>query len=213
MYKYIKFMNFLINEKQFNLILEDSGRDRLIDNLKTLNQFAKDILSNTSTTFLLNTKIFLTWGTSIAGFLYPVDNFIKTNYIDISDSNRNLILVGVFLMLFFNTKESTKKIVEEIYKLGFKTEFNQILKKSKHLKTSFKSFLRGLNITTDQTVELIAYCFLIPIIGDINNIIMDSSNYENDIELIVKRIVASGMVLIGYNTGKKLFQKLFKLFG
>lgn len=205
-------MDFLISDKQLTLILEDSGRDRIISGLKTLNEFAKDIISKSSSTFLVNTKIFVTWGTSIAGFLYPIDNFIKTNYIDIPDSDRNLILIGVFLMLFFNTKESTKKIVEEIYKLGFKTEFKEILEKSKQLKTSFKSFLRGLNISTDQTMELIAYCFLIPIIGDINNIIMDSSDYENDVELIVKRIIGSGLVLIGYNTGKKLFQKLFKLF-
>lgn len=205
-------MDFIINKNQLSLILEESEKNKLVDNLKTLNEFSKDLISNTTKTFSINTKIFVTWGTSIAGFLYPVDNFIRKNYVDISDTNRNLILIGVFLMLFFNTREDTRRILKEIYKLGFKTEFRQILRKSRELKDSFKSFLRGLNVTIDQTTELIAYCFLIPIIGDITSILNDPETSKENIELILKRILGSGLVTLGYNTFKQILKRLSVFF-
>lgn len=205
-------MDFIINKNQLSLILEESEKNKLVDNLKTLNEFSKDLISNTTKTFSINTKIFVTWGTSIAGFLYPVDNFIRTNYVDISDENRNLILIGVFLMLFFNTREDTRRILKEIHRLGFKTEFRQILRKSRELKDSFKSFLRGLNITMDQTTELIAYCFLIPIIGDITSILNDPETSKENIELILKRILGSGLVTLGYNAFKQILKRLSVFF-
>lgn len=205
-------MDFIINKNQLNLILEENEKDKLVNNLKILNDFSKDLISDTSKTFLINTKIFITWGTSIAGFLYPVDNFIRTNYVDISDTNRNLILIGVFMMLFFNTREDTRRIVNEIFRLGFKNEFKQIFKKSKELRDSFKSFLRGLNITVDQTAELISYSFLIPIVGDITSILNDPSTTAENIELIAKRILGSGLVLLGYNSLKLILKRLSVIF-
>lgn len=205
-------MDFIINKNQLNLILEENEKDKLVNNLKILNDFSKDLISDTSKTFLINTKIFITWGTSIAGFLYPVDNFIRTNYVDISDTNRNLILIGVFMMLFFNTREDTRRIVNKIFRLGFKNEFKQIFKKSKELRDSFKSFLRGLNITVDQTVELISYSFLIPIVGDITSILNDPSTTAENIELIAKRILGSGLVSLGYNSLKLILKRLSVIF-
>lgn len=205
-------MDFIINKNQLNLILEENEKDKLVNNLKILNDFSKDLISDTSKTFLINTKIFITWGTSIAGFLYPVDNFIRTNYVDISDTNRNLILIGVFMMLFFNTREDTRRIVNKIFRLGFKNEFKQIFKKSKELRDSFKSFLRGLNITVDQTVELISYSFLIPIVGDITSILNDPSTTAENIELIAKRILGSGLVSLGYNSLKLILKRLSAIF-
>lgn len=205
-------MDFIINKNQLNLILEENEKNKLVNNLKILNDFSKDLISDTSKTFLINTKIFITWGTSIAGFLYPVDNFIRTNYVDISDTNRNLILIGVFMMLFFNTREDTRRIVNKIFRLGFKNEFKQIFKKSKELRDSFKSFLRGLNITVDQTVELISYSFLIPIVGDITSILNDPSTTAENIELIAKRILGSGLVSLGYNSLKLILKRLSVIF-
>lgn len=205
-------MDFIINKNQLNLILEENEKDKLVNNLKILNDFSKDLISDTSKTFLINTKIFITWGTSIAGFLYPVDNFIRTNYVDISDTNRNLILIGVFMMLFFNTREDTRRIVNKIFRLGFKNEFKQIFKKSKELRDSFKSFLRGLNITVDQTAELISYSFLIPIVGDITSILNDPSTTAENIELIAKRILGSGLVSLGYNSLKLILKRLSVIF-
>lgn len=205
-------MEFLINENQLKILIENNKIKDFSKDLSKLFEFTKDVVNSTSSVFNFNIKMFLTWGASIGGLMMPLDNFVKTNYLDISEENRYLILVGLVMSIFFNTKNNVKEIKDKIKELNLETEFYEILNKAEELLDSFKSFLRSIRITLDQTIELLSYCFLIPIITDIFEILSSEGNDMANINLIVKRLFLSGFVVLSYTFMKKIIHRLSKLF-
>lgn len=205
-------MEFLINENQLKILIENNKIKDFSKDLSKLFEFTKDVVNSTSSVFNFNIKMFLTWGASIGGLMMPLDNFVKTNYLDISEENRYLILVGLVMSIFFNTKNNVKEIKDKIKELNLETEFYEILNKAEELLDSFKSFLRSIRITLDQTIELLSYCFLIPIITDIFEILSGEGDNMTNINLIVKRLFLSGFVVLSYTFVKKIIHRLSKLF-
>lgn len=204
-------MEILITEDQLKLILEENNESSILKDLKKLSEFTEKVVSTSSKVFNFNIRMFLTWGASIGGFMLPLDNFIKTNYLTISESERVLILIGLVMSVLFNSKRDFVEVLNKIKELNLEKEFNEILNKAEDLLNSFTSFIKSLGVTIDQTIELVSYCFLIPIITDVENIISNGYSDE-DIFRIVKRIFFSGLILINYGIIKKIFTRLVKIF-
>jgi hypothetical protein len=59
-------------------------------------------------------------------------------------------------------------------------------------------------------LEIISYAFLIPIIGDVQNMAGDVTNITESSIMIAERLAASGAVLLSREVLVSLFKKLFK---
>ena len=201
-------MEFLINETQLRAILKEQDESRMSNNMKELYSFTKNLVNRTDKVYNLNSKMLLTWGTSVGGLVMPLDQYIKTGNFNITDDQRYLVLAGIAFVLFYENKKGLVKILETIKEEGLEDVFQKGLEKAKDLKSVFKRFLSSLNVNVSGFMDIIAYAFLIPIIIDIQNIANGISNPKEAGLLIAKRLISSGVVVVGtqalYQTIKKI---------
>ena len=204
-------MEFLISQSQLNLILNEQRNDDVLSSsLKKMKSFTNNMVGRVLKTYDINLKMFLTWGTSIGGLVMPLNEFLKSGNLDLSESERYLVLSGIAFLIFFEGKRGLSKILTTIKENGLEESFDAGLLKAYQLKDSFTNFLRSTKVITSQVLEIISYAFLIPIIGDVQNIAGDVTNITESSIMIAERLAASGVVLLSREVLVSLFKKLFK---
>jgi hypothetical protein len=205
-------MDFIINENQLRAILREQDESKMTNYMKRLYSFTKEVVNRVSKKYDLNVKMFLTWGTSVGGLILPLDNFIRNGSFNVTDDQRYLILAGIASILFFNNIKTTKELIKKIDEEGLKNTFNIVLKKSEELEEAFVGFLNGIKISVGTFLDTVAYAFLIPIITDIQHYISNSSDPRETGKIILERLIASGIVVMGAETLSALMAKLIRKF-
>jgi hypothetical protein len=205
-------MDFIINENQLRAILREQDESKMTNYMKRLYSFTKEVVNRVGKKYDLNVKMFLTWGTSVGGLILPLDNFIRNGSFNVTDDQRYLILAGIASILFFNNKKTTKELIKKIDEEGLKNTFNIVLKKSEELEEAFVGFLNGIKISVGTFLDTVAYAFLIPIITDIQHYISNSSDPRETGKIILERLIASGIVVMGAETLSALITKLIRKF-
>ncbi len=204
-------MEFLITESQLQLILsEQKNDDNLSGSLKRMKSFTNNMVSKILKTYDINLKMFLTWGTSIAGLVMPLNEFLRTGNFNLSESERYLVLSGIAFLIFFEGKRGINKVLSKIKEEGLEEVFDATLLKAYQLKDSFTTFLRSTRVITSQVLEIVSYAFLIPIIGDIQELASSSSDVRQTALIIAERLAASGVVLLSKEILFLMFKKLIK---
>jgi hypothetical protein len=204
-------MEFLITESQLQLILsEQKNDDNLSGSLKRMKSFTNNMVSKILKTYDINLKMFLTWGTSIAGLVMPLNEFLRTGNFNLSESERYLVLSGIAFLIFFEGKRGLNKVLSKIKEEGLEEVFDATLLKAYQLKDAFTTFLRSTKVITSQVLEIVSYAFLIPIIGDIQELASSSSDVRQTALIIAERLAASGVVLLSKEILFLMFKKLIK---
>ena len=205
-------MDFLINESQLRIILQEQDQSKMSDYMKELYSFTSNLVNKAKKTYGLNLKLLLTWGASVGGLVMPLDSFIRTGRFELTDEQATLILIGVACTYFYDNVKTLKTILTKIKEEGLEDTFKEILIKSRNLRDSFFNFMKSANVTLGSTLELVTYSFLIPIITDIQSAITEGSDIQTTSMTIAKRLVASGVVLIGQIALTETIKKIIKKF-
>jgi hypothetical protein len=203
-------MEFLINESQLKLILQEQDQSKMSDYMKKLYSFTSNIINKVRKTYGLNLKLLLTWGASVGGLVMPLDNFIRSGRFDITDEQVALLLVGVACTYFYDNENALKKILSKIKEEGLEDIFKEVLLKGKNLKDSFTKFIKSSKVTINSTLDIITYAFLIPIITDIQSLITSGEDIQTVSMKVAKRLVASGVVLVGQVVLTEIIKKIIK---
>ena len=205
-------MDFLINESQLRIILQEQDQSKMSDYMKELYSFTSNLVNKAKKTYGLNLKLLLTWGASVGGLVMPLDSFIRTGRFELTDEQATLILIGVACTYFYDNVKTLKTILTKIKEEGLEDTFKEILIKSRNLRDSFFNFMKSANVTLGSTLELVTYSFLIPIITDIQSAITEGSDVQTTAMTIAKRLVASGVVLTGQIALTETIKKIIKKF-
>jgi len=207
-------MEFIISQSQFQLILnEQRNDDNLSSSLKKMKSFTNNMVGRVLKTYDINLKMFLTWGTSIAGLVMPLNEFLKSGDFQLNESERYLVLSGIAFLIFFEGKRGFIKVMNTIKEHGLEEAFDAASFKAYQLKDAFTKFLSSTKVITSQVLEIVSYAFLIPIIGDVQDIAYGSMNITESAVLIAERLTASGAVLLSKEILVSLFKKLIKRLG
>jgi hypothetical protein len=205
-------MEFLITESQLRTLLTEEERTMLGSYMKRLNTFTKQIVNRTFKSYGINLRMLLTWGTSVGGLVLPLDRFLKNQNFDLTEDQRMLVLAGLAFSLFFESKRPVGKLFSAIKEEGLEEIFKVGLRKGSQLKDAFLNFMGSLGTGSASFIETIAYSFMIPIITDIQSVLMDTQDINEAAILIAERLIASGVVLMSSQalteTVKKVLEKL-----
>jgi len=204
-------MDFLINESQLRLILQEQDQSKMSDYMKEMYSYTSNLVDRAKSIYGLNLKLLLTWGASVGGFVLPLDEFIRTGRFELNEAEQTLILVGIACSVFYDNSRALKLIYKKIKEQGLEDTFKEVLIKSKNLKNSFSKFLSSANVTISSSLDLVAYSFLIPIITDILNG-ASSGDVGMVAKTIAKRLVASGVVIVSQAVLTDAIKKLVKKF-
>lgn len=205
-------MDFLINESQLRIILQEQDQSKMTDYMRELYSFTSNIVNKVRKTYGLNLKLLLTWGASVGGLVMPLDNYIRSGRFDITDEQASLILVGVACTYFYDNSKVLKNILTKIKEEGLEDIFSEVLLKGKNLKDSFTRFIKSSQVTLNSTLDIITYTFLIPIITDIQSLVNSGTDSQTIAMRIAKRLVASGVVLVGQLVLTDILKKIIKKF-
>lgn len=205
-------MEFFISEQQLKVILMEQDRSRMSDSMKKLYNFTDLLVKKVAKIYGLNVKMLLTWGASVAGLIMPLDNYIRSGRFNFSENQITLILIGVAMMLFYNTRKVTSKVIEKIREEKLDGVFQVLLRKATELKVSFVDFMGALNVTLGNFLEVVSYSFLVPIITDIQKIAQKTSSISEAAAMIAQRLIASGVIVVGAQALTSLIKKLLKKF-
>jgi hypothetical protein len=204
-------MDFLITETQLKTILNEEKSSKIINSLKYLNSFTKELIIKAKKDWNLDFKFLITWGTAIGGFAAPLNHFIRTGDFNLTDKQITLILIGIISVYYYNNKRALSKIIEIIKSEGIENEFKQVLSKSKELKNSFVKFMTSINKTMSDTFSIMRYAFLIPIISDdIMETLIGGSDVKTATALIVKRLLAYGVITFGSDILSNVIESILK---
>lgn len=193
-------MEFLITESQLKILLQEEENSQLGLYVKNMYAFTKQMINNVFRSYGINLRMLLTWGTSVGGLVLPLDQFLRTQHMELNEEQRMLVLVGIIFALFFETKRPFSKIMSIIKENGLEDIFKSGLKKGTELRNAFTNFLSSANIGVGTFLEAIAYSFLIPIITDVQSMASQTEDIETAAILIVERLLAAGTILIGRQT-------------
>jgi hypothetical protein len=205
-------MDFLINESQLRTILQEQDQSKMGNYMKELYSFTSNLVNRAKKTYGFNLKLLLTWGASVGGLVMPLDGFIRTGRFELTDQQATLILIGVACTHFFDNAKTLKSILTKIKEEGLEDTFKEVLIKSRNLKDSFFRFMKSANVTIKSTLELVTYSFLIPIITDIQSAFMEGADLQTTAMTIAKRLVASGVVIVGQIALTDTIKKILKKF-
>jgi hypothetical protein len=203
-------MEFLINESQLRLILQEQDQSKMTDYMKELHSFTSNIINKVRKTYRLNLRFLLTWGTAVGGLVMPLDNFIRSGRFEMTDDQAALLLVGIACTYFYDNVNALKKIVSKIKEEGLEEVFEEMLLKSKNLKNAFTKFIKSSKVTLNSTFDIIAYTFLIPIITDIQSMIVSGDDTRTMAMKIAKRLIASGVVSVSQVALTEIIRKIIK---
>lgn len=201
----------LITERQRKRIIVENVSDRITSEIESGYELVKDVLSKSAKQYNLDVQFLLTWGATIGGIVGPLNDYIQGLSHPFSDEQVCLVLTGVIASLYYDNQKVIDKIIGKIKDEGVISLFTKTLKKGKELKDVFVKLISSLNITTHKFTNIISYAFLIPILSILYNI--SSENFtSSDVNEIVKRIMAAGLVTISGNLLKEVVTKILKRF-
>jgi len=205
-------MDFLINEQQLRIILQEQDKSKMTDYMKELYSFTTNVVNKVAKKYELNLKMLMTWGTAVGGLLMPLDRYLMSGNFEMSDSERFLVLVGVASIIFFENKRIVSKIIKKIKDEGLEDIFDISLNKAVELKNTFFEFLNSLNLSISTFIDIMAYSFLLPILTDIHSVATNVTDVNEAAMMISKRLLASGVVAGGGTLLNSIIKKLIKRF-
>jgi hypothetical protein len=203
-------MDFLINESQLRLILQEQDEKNMSGDMKEMYSFTKQLTEKVKKIYGLNLRLLLTWGASVGGFMLPLSRFIQSGRFSLTEEEQILILAGVACTFFYDNSRALKLVLKKIKSEGLEDTFKEVLIKSKNLRDSFFKFLKSAGVTLNNTMDLISYSFLIPIITDILGGIMNGGNPKEIAMTIAKRLVASGVIVVSQSVLSEVLRRIIK---
>lgn len=203
-------MNYILTEQQLRIIIKEQNDSKLTNYMKFMYSLTHKIVSISKKKYALNVRFLLTMGTAIGGFLLPLDMFLKQGTFELNEDQIALILTGVAAVNFYGNKKNISNIIDKIKEDGLSEYFQSVLEKSNKLKKSFVTFLESLSLTLSSVQETISYAFLLPLITDFMNVAHSTENFWGASEIIVERILASGVVVVSGQILIEIISKILK---
>lgn len=203
-------MNFYITQKQFNQIITESENEKFSRYMKDLYSSLVTVLGKVKGKYKINLKMLLTWGPAVGGITAPLDNFIRNGNFSLDDNQIALLVCAAFFMAFFENRKQTSRLKKIVEEEGLSDILGLIYEKAAKLKNSFFKFLNSCGVVINNISEAVGYSFLIPIITDIQQLLIGSEDLNKICLLIVKRLVASGLIMMSSETLLESIKKISK---
>lgn len=202
-------MEITISEDIQRKLITESLMGDLSKVLSNIAQIGKENLKDTQKMMKFDLKFLLTWSATIGGFMGPLTQYIKDQNVEITESNINLIVVGVCATLFYNNEKLVAELVSKIKEKGLIPVFESALQKGDELKSALMRFLESIGLTVGNLFAIASFTFLIPIIGMLNSYATSGEITPETIQEISERIVMAGVTALSATTIRNFLKKFF----
>jgi hypothetical protein len=204
-------MKIIITENQKNSLLTESVSDKISKSYKSMKKFTEDVLKESTKVTGLDFGFLLSWGATIGGLMMPIEQFIKGEYPELTNTELSLLITGVMVTYYSSNKKVLAELLKQIKEKKLIDVFDEMLGTAENLKNTFLSFVESLNVTISKLSNMMAYTFLIPILPQLYE--MAQSGYDqNIINQIIKRLISYGVIIGSSVVVRELIKKIVDRF-
>ena len=203
-------MKIIVTKSQYKKLIIESTEKNLETKLDGLKNFFDRTNKEIKEQVKSDISFLTTWGVTIAGFVQPIEEFLKGEFPSLSTTNLALLSTGIILTYYTSNKEMLSKVLKKIEEDGLIFEFESMLKIARKLKSVFLNFIDSLAIPISKIGNMMAYTFLIPIIPELFEIAQGIGDYDyNDIiNRVLMFVSINGLSILT----KKLIKEIVKRF-
>ena len=180
-------MDIILTESQYIQLLVERNENKIASVFEKYKDFTKKIFDDVKKQFGIDFTFLGTWGSVIGGFSGPIARYMEGHYPNLDQQDITLITFGIILTFFSSNKEKLNKVLQLIKEKGIITFFDRALLKAYDLRDAFVGFLESLNLTISKVSNMLAYCFLIPLVPLLQDL-SDLNLSKDQIDLIVSGI-------------------------
>jgi len=204
-------MKITITESQYKKLLLESEGELIEEKLIKAKNFFNKVSEETKKIVGFDLSVLVTFGAAIGGFVHPIAEFIQGKYPELSFTELALISTATIITYYQSNKEMLVKLLDEIKERGLIGVFNEMLEKAGELKKTFLAFVKSLAIPIGKLGNMMAFAFIIPVLGDIYNI-AQNHNPEKVLEIIYRLAMFVGINYMSTLVKRLIFEvvKRFK---
>jgi hypothetical protein len=191
------------------LIIEETS-EKINKELIGADKLGRNIIKSMKSVTGMDFTMLLTYSCAIGGFMGPLTEFLNSGEFNATEEEKLLITAAIISTYFLDNSSIIKKIMNKIKESNLEDFYNFIDNKASTLKSVFIGFVDSLGILVGKISNMMAYTFIIPIIGQILQ--YSHSGDMGGIDEIVKRIAVSGLVNLSGITIREVIRKLIKRF-
>ena len=180
-------MDIILTESQYLKILVERNEKQILNVFEKSKDFTKKIFDDVKKQFGIDFTFLGTWGSVIGGFSGPIASYLEGHYPNLDEQDITLITFGIILTFFSSNKEKLNKVLQLIKEKGIVTFFDRALLKAYDLRDAFFGFLESLNLTMSKVSNMLAYCFLIPLVPLLKEL-ADLNLSKDQVDLVVSGI-------------------------
>lgn len=198
-------MEIILTESQYIKLLLERNETKIASVFEKSKNITRKVLSDVKEQYKVDFTSAGTWGAVIGGFIGPIIEYMNGRYTNLSESDITLIVFGIILTFFSSNTEKLNKVLQLIKEKGIITFFDRAMLKAWDLKDAFFGFLESLNITMSKVSNMISYCFLIPLVPMLKEMVGFNLTQEQ-IDLIVVGVTH----WLGLSFGSKYIEQIVK---
>jgi hypothetical protein len=180
-------MDIILTESQYLNLLVERNENKIFGVFEKSKDFTKKIFNDIKKQFGIDFTFLGTWGSVIGGFSGPIASYLEGHYPNLDEQDITLITFGIILTFFSSNKEKLNKVLQLIKEKGIVTFFDRALLKAYDLRDAFFGFLESLNLTMSKVSNMLAYCFLIPLVPLLKEL-ADLNLSKDQVDLVVSGI-------------------------
>lgn len=200
-------VKLIISEAQQKRIIIESMGDQIKDELEEKKGLISRISREASEQIKFDLSIMLTFSAPIAGFIGPLEDYLKGKHHELTSIEISLILSGIIFQYIKDNSEAISRIKKKIKTMGLTDYYKDALRKSDELKNSFLNFIESLGVSIQKTSNIMGFTFLIPLVPMLYHGIQDGTITTENIYEIVERIG----LFMGANYGGTTLREILNL--
>ena len=203
-------MNILISEAQYKIILTEDTSSELKQIAKSTIDYAKSLKKRVMKDFGISFRFLITWGSAIGGLGKPLEEYLRGEHPELTENNITKIMVAALAMIYYNNKQQVQDIYDDIKENGLLPVLKEVVSKGKMLMRVFKEFMKNLASLGHQFADIMAYTYLIPLVGYLDYVYKDENLGSQEMSDIITRLLTSGAFIVGGNMLKDILLKIIK---
>lgn len=203
-------MDILITESQYRIILTEDTNSELKQIAKSTIDYAKNLKKRVMKDFGVSFRFLITWGSAIGGLGKPLEAYLRGEHPDLTENDITKIMVAALAMIYYNNKEQIKDVYDELKEQGLLPVLKKVVAKGKLLMRVFKEFMKNLASMGHQFADIMAYTYLIPLVGYLDYVYRDENLGSQEMSDIITRLLTSGAFIVGGNMLKDILLKIVK---
>lgn len=204
-------MDIILTESQYLKILVERNENKILSVFENSKEIIKKIIDDVKRQYKIDFSFLGTWGSVIGGFAGPISKYMEDKYTNLTEQDITLITFGVILTFFSSNKEKLNEVLQLIKEKGIVTFFDRALMKAYDLKDAFIGFLESLNLTMSKVSNMLAYCFLIPLLPLLKDL-SDLNLSKDQINLIATGVSHYAGVSLGSKVVESLVSSVLNRF-